>query len=123
MAIREGTARWDGTLEGGKGSMSTETGALKDVPYSFSSRFEEGIGTNPEELIGAAHAGCFSMAFSLGLEEAGYEPKSIETEDRVHLEKGEDGFSITKITINTVVEVPGIDGDTFQKIAEATKQG
>jgi len=123
MAIRTGSARWEGTLQQGKGTVSTETKVLKKEKYSFSSRFEEGKGTNPEELIAAAHAGCYSMAFSLGLEEAGFEPKSVETEDKVHLEQVGDGFAITKIEINTVVEAPGLDEETFQQIAEDTKNG
>lgn len=123
MPVRKGSAQWEGTLKKGKGTLTTETGVLKKEKYSFSSRFESGAGTNPEELIGAAHAGCYSMAFSLGLENAGFEPKSIETEDLVHIENVGDGFKITKIEINTVVDAPGIDQDTFQKIAEDTKKG
>ena len=123
MPKRVGTAKWEGNLENGKGTVSTETGTLSKAQYNFSSRFEEGTGTNPEELVGAAHAGCYSMAFSLGLTEEGYEPKSIETEDTVHIEQVGDGFAITKIEINTVREVPGIDEVTFQKVAEATKDG
>jgi len=123
MPVRQGSARWEGTLKQGKGTVSTETGVVQKAQYSFTSRFESGKGTNPEELIAAAHAGCYSMAFSVGLEEAGFEPKSIETEDRVHIENVGDGFKITKIEINTVVEAPGIDQDTFQQIAEDTKKG
>ncbi len=123
MAVRTGSAKWEGTLQQGKGTVSTETKVLNKAKYSFSSRFEEGKGTNPEELIGAAHAGCYSMAFSLGLEEAGFEPKSVETEDTVHLEQVGDGFAITKIEINTVVETPNLDEETFQRIAEDTKNG
>ncbi len=123
MPIRTGSARWDGTLKGGKGVVSTETKVLENASYSFTSRFEEGKGTNPEELIAAAHAGCFSMAFSLGLENAGFEPKSIETEDRVHIEQVDGGFKITKIEIHTTVEAPDVDEETFQQIAEDTKKG
>ncbi len=123
MPKRVGSARWEGDLENGKGTVSTETGTLNKDQFNFSSRFEEGSGTNPEELVGAAHAGCYSMAFSLGLSDEGYEPKSIETEDTVHIEQVGDGFAITKIEINTVAEVPGIDEAKFQEIAEATKDG
>ena len=123
MPKRVGSARWEGNLEKGKGTVSTETGTLSKAQYNFSSRFEEGTGTNPEELVGAAHAGCYSMAFSLGLTEEGYEPTSIATEDTVHIEQVGDGFAITKIEINTVADVPGIDEATFQKVAEATKDG
>ena len=92
-------------------------------PYSFQSRFEEGDGTNPEELIAAAHAGCFSMALSGGLANAGYEPESIETTANVHLDKVGDGWGITNIKLETKGRVPGIDADEFQRQAEAAKEG
>jgi len=92
-------------------------------PYSFQSRFEEGDGTNPEELIAAAHAGCFSMALSGELGRQGHEVKSVETEARVHLEKVEEGFAIKRIELRTRASVPGIDADDFQKHAEAAKEG
>jgi osmotically inducible protein OsmC len=91
--------------------------------YSFASRFEEGTGTNPEELIGAAHAGCFSMALSAGLGKAGITPKRIQTEARVHLEKVGDGFKISRIELTTVGDVPGIDEKKFREHAEAAKKG
>jgi osmotically inducible protein OsmC len=91
--------------------------------YSFSSRFEEGTGTNPEELIGAAHAGCFSMALALMLTEAGHEPDRVQTESRVHLDKVGDGFKITAIELITEAKVPGIDEGTFMEKAEAAKKG
>lgn len=90
-------------------------------PYSFSSRFEEGTGTNPEELLAAAHAGCFSMAFSKALSDAGSIPNSVHTTARVHLEKSDAGFSVTRIELNTEADVPGIDEDTFQSTAKAAK--
>lgn len=91
--------------------------------YSFSSRFEEGQGTNPEELIAAAHAGCFSMALSGDLGRAGYDPKQVQTTAKVHLTKGDGGFRITRIHLETEAEVPGIDEDTFQEVAEGAKKG
>lgn len=90
-------------------------------PYSFQSRFEDGAGTNPEELIGAAHAGCFSMAFSAALSGEGHEPKRIDTNARVHLDKVGEGFAITRIELETEAEVPGIDRDAFQKLADGAK--
>jgi lipoyl-dependent peroxiredoxin len=90
-------------------------------PYSFRSRFEDGAGTNPEELIGAAHAGCFSMALSAALSGEGHEPKRIDTNARVHLDKVGEGFAITRIELETEAEVPGIDGDAFQKFADGAK--
>lgn len=122
MPARTANARWDGTLQEGKGSMRLGGGAFEGQ-YSFSSRFEEGTGTNPEELIGAAHAGCFSMALSAGLGRAGFTPTSVETTARVHLEKGESGFRISRIELDTTAEVPGIDEATFQEQAEAAKAG
>lgn len=122
MAVRTAQAVWNGTLQEGKGAMKLGSGAFEGQ-YSFSSRFEEGSGTNPEELIGAAHAGCFSMAFSGGLGRAGFPPTRIETSARVHLVKGEAGFRITSIELQTVAEVPGIDETTFQELAEAAKKG
>src|SRR3954463_3454696 len=108
MPERTATARWEGGLQGGKGTMRLGSGAF-DGQYSFSSRFEEGTGTNPEELIGAAHAGCFSMAFSAQLTNAGFPPTSVQTQARVHLDKGDAGFSITTIDLVTEAVVPGID--------------
>ena len=122
MAVRSANAVWEGDLKGGKGKVKLGSGAFEGA-YSFSSRFEEGRGTNPEELIGAAHAGCFSMALSAGLGRAGFTPTRIQTEARVHLEKAEDGFKISRIQLLTEAEVPGIDARKFQEEAEAAKKG
>ncbi len=123
MAIRSATAEWKGSLVDGTGTLSTQSGAVRNAAYSFPSRFEEGEGTNPEELIAAAHAGCFSMALSHGLAQAGHPPTRVRTEARVHLEKGEGGFSITRIELVTDAEVPGIDDAAFQAQAEGAKKG
>lgn len=123
MAIRTATAVWQGTLTEGTGTLSSESGAIREAAYSFPSRFQEGTGTNPEELIAAAHAGCFSMALSHGLSQAGHPPTRIQTEARVHLEKGEEGFSITRIQLVTEAQVPGVDEDTFQEHAQGAKKG
>ncbi len=120
--LRKASAVWKGSIKEGKGSVKTETGLL-DAPYSFTSRFESGKGTNPEELIGAAHAGCFSMALSLMLGEAGFEPQEISTTAEVKIEKDGDGFTITGIKLLTEAVVPGIDRDTFVKHAEEAKAG
>jgi lipoyl-dependent peroxiredoxin len=122
MPKRTASARWKGSLEEGKGTMRMASGAYEG-PYSFQSRFEEGDGTNPEELIAAAHAGCFSMALSLFLGTAGYEPESVETDATVHIEKVGEGFGITRIELRTRANVPGIDEDEFQQQAEAAKEG
>lgn len=121
--IKKGSAAWKGNLKEGTGTISTETGVLKAAPYGFKARFEDGPGTNPEELIGAAHAACFSMALSAGLGKAGFTPDSIETEASVRLEKIGDGFAITHSDLVCVAKVPGIDDRTFQEIAEQTKAG
>lgn len=121
MPIRTGRAEWKGSLKGGMGSVQTETGVL-DARYSFSSRFESGTGTNPEELIGAAHAGCFSMAFAGELGRAGFEADWIRTVDRVHIDKTDAGFTITLIETDTEAQVPGIDDDTFQRLAGVAKK-
>jgi lipoyl-dependent peroxiredoxin len=122
MAKRQASARWDGSLTDGNGTMRMATGAFEG-PYSFQSRFQEGDGTNPEELIAAAHAGCFSMALSGELGRAGNEPESVETDATVHLEEVEGGFAITRIELSTRARVPGISDDEFQEIANAAKQG
>jgi lipoyl-dependent peroxiredoxin len=121
--IKKGSANWKGTLTEGAGSISTETGVLRNAPYGFKSRFEDGPGTNPEELIAAAHAACFSMALSLGLGKAGFTAESIQTEAAVRLEKVGDGFAITHSDLVCVAKVPNIDDRTFQEIAELTKAG
>jgi lipoyl-dependent peroxiredoxin len=120
MAIRTASARWLGTLTEGNGVMRTGKGGYEGN-YSFHSRFEEGEGTNPEELIGAAHAGCYSMAFSKTLADAGHPPTAIETTANVHLEKVDGKQTVTRIELATVGEVPGIDEAEFVKLAEVTK--
>jgi osmotically inducible protein OsmC len=123
MPVRSSTAEWKGTIKEGSGHMVVGKGAY-DGPYSFASRFESGNGTNPEELIAAAHAGCFSMALSGGLTRAGTPPTSISTTAKVHIDALEGGgFGITKIDLETVGVVPGIDKDAFLKAAEAAKVG
>jgi osmotically inducible protein OsmC len=122
MARRQATARWEGSLKEGTGSMAFGSGAFEGA-YSFQSRFEEGTGTNPEELIGAAHAGCFSMALSGELGRAGHEPESIETEASVHLTPADGGgFEISRIDLRTRGRVPGIDAEEFRRHAETAKQ-
>lgn len=121
MPVRSADARWEGSLQSGKGSMRFAGGAYEGQ-YSFSSRFEEGAGTNPEELIAAAHAGCFSMAFANGLTKAGHEPVSVQTTAKVHLEKGEAGFGIPRIDLVTEAEVPDISEAEFQELADTAKR-
>lgn len=120
MPVRNANAIWEGSLREGRGTMKLGSGAYEGG-YSFGTRFEEAPGTNPEELIGAAHAGCFSMALSAGLTKAGFEPSRIETKAEVHLEKGDEGFSITRIHLTTVADVPGIDEPAFREQAEGAK--
>src|SRR5215218_4385136 len=117
MAVRTARAEWDGALRDGSGTMALGGGAFEGQ-YSFSSRFEEGTGTNPEELIGAAHAGCFSMALAGIVAEAGHEPRRIETDARVHLEQTAQGPAITRVELSTEGEVSGIDADEFNRHAE-----
>jgi len=120
---KSASATWSGGLKDGQGTISTQTGVLREAPFGFKSRFEDGPGTNPEELIGAALAGCFSMALSLGLGNAGLTPERIETRAEVSLDKQGDGFAITTIALNCRARVPGADADTFGRIAQETKQG
>jgi osmotically inducible protein OsmC len=120
MATRTGSAVWEGTLKEGKGNMKLGSGAF-DGPYSFSSRFEEGKGTNPEELIGAAEAGCFSMALAFNLEKAGHPAKRVSTTATVKLEPSDARFKITSIDLRTEGDVPGIDEAKFKEQAELTK--
>jgi osmotically inducible protein OsmC len=122
MPIRTAKAQWNGTLQEGRGQMSFGSGAYEGA-YSFASRFEEGPGTNPEELIAAAHAGCFSMALSAGLGRGGFKPERVTTTAKVHLVKQETGFAITTIELETEAKVPGIDHAKFQEIADAAKKG
>jgi lipoyl-dependent peroxiredoxin len=122
MPTRKAEAEWQGNLAEGSGQLKVGSGAF-DVPYSFKSRFEEGqSATNPEELIGAAHAGCFTMALTAQLSRARITPKLIHTEARVKLEKIDEGFSITAIELETEADIPGIDDPTFQKYALDAKQ-
>ena len=121
MAIRKARAVWESNLKEGRGTMALGQDGL-ELPYSFESRFADGSGTNPEELIGGAHAGCYSMALALGLGEAGHPPVRIETSARVHLEKAGDGFVIPKIELETEADVPGLEDDQFQEIAQTAKQ-
>jgi len=120
--IRHADAEWKGSLKEGSGQVKTETGALSSA-YSFRSRFEGGGETNPEELIAAAHAACFSMALSAALSAAGHVPTSVRTTAAVHLDKVEGGFAITKIEIDTTGNVPGLDAATFEKFAGEAKKG
>ena len=117
------SAVWQGGLKDGKGTLSTESGALKDNPYGFNTRFEGAPGTNPEELIGAAHAGCFSMALSMMLGEAGLTAERIETRAEVTLDKQSDGFAITAVPLVLRARVPGADTQTFEQIANKAKAG
>jgi osmotically inducible protein OsmC len=118
-----GTAQWRGGLKDGKGAISTKSGALKDYPYGFASRFEGKPGTNPEELIGAAHAGCFTMALSLILGEAGLTADEMNTQADVTLEKQGDGFAITKVHLTLKAKIPGTDNAKFQELAAKAKAG
>lgn len=119
---RRADARWNGDLKGGNGSVKLGSGAYEG-PYSFGSRFETANGTNPEELLGAAHAACYSMALAAGLGRAGHAPKSIATTATVHLTKGDAGFSISGIDLVTRGDVPGLSQADFQKFAEDTRTG
>lgn len=122
MPTRSAEAIWNGNLQDGDGTMRVESGAFEGS-YSFASRFENGTGTNPDELIGAAHAGCFSMALANLLAEAGHEPRSVHTTAEVHLEVTDDGPAITRIDLRTEADVPGLDTSTFQQHAEEAKNG
>ena len=123
MPVRTANAEWQGNLKEGKGTISTETGTLKDVAYNFVSRFEQGDQTNPEELLGAAHAACFSMALANSLSGEGFKVNSIKTEDKVNIARVETGFKITKIEISTIGDVDNIEENKFQEFAEKTKTG
>ena len=121
--VRKASAVWNGSLKEGKGTISTDSGVLSKTQYSFSTRFEDGKGTNPEELIAAAHAGCFTMALSAQLGNAGLTAESLETTAAVTLEKLDAGFTITKIHLDVTAKIPGADEAAFQKAAEAAKAG
>jgi osmotically inducible protein OsmC len=120
---RSASAVWKGGLKDGRGTISTQSGVLQDTQYSFSTRFEEGKGTNPEELIAAAHAGCFSMALSAQLDTAGKKAESIQTEAEVTLEKTEAGFTVTAVHLKVRAKVPGAAPPDFKTAAEAAKNG
>ena len=122
MPVRNAEAEWKGDLLQGSGHMKLGTGAY-DGPFSFKSRMEEGPGTNPEELIGAAHAGCFSMAFSAGAAKAGFTPTRVHTKAKVHFDKVEAGFAITSIELEMEAQIPNIDNAKFQELAEGAKKG
>lgn len=120
--VREATAVWQGTLQEGKGTTSTGSGALREAAYSFPSRFETGRGTNPEELMASAHASCFSMALSMVLGQQGHDPEEIRTRAQLTLVKTGDGFRISKVHLDTRGRVPNISDDDFQAAAEAAKE-
>ena len=120
---RKGSAVWTGGLRDGKGTVSTASGVLNNTQYSFATRFENGAGTNPEELIGAAHAGCFSMAFSGQLEKAGLKADRIATEAAVSLEKNDTGFAITAVHLTMTAKVPGATEEQFRTAADNAKAG
>lgn len=120
---KKGSAVWKGGLKDGKGTVSTESGVLKEAQYGFNTRFENGPGTNPEELLGAAHAGCFSMALSAQLGEAGMKAESINTTATVSLEKVEGGFAITAVHLDLTAKIPGADKAAFEKAANNAKAG
>ncbi|MGP0173748.1 OsmC family protein [Pseudomonas sp. NCHU5208] len=117
------SAHWQGGIKDGKGTISTQSGALKDNPYGFNTRFENEPGTNPEELIGAAHAGCFSMALSKELGDAGMTAESIDTKAEVTLDKVEGGFEISAVHLSLRAKIPGADRTAFEKAVETAKTG
>ena len=121
MPTRNAEAVWNGGIMDGTGTMRLGSGAFEGA-YSFKTRMEDGVGTNPEELIGAAHAGCFSMALSAALGQAGFTAKSIETKAAVRFDKVEGGFAITKIDLTTTAEIPEIDDAKFQEVAKSAKE-
>ena len=121
MATRKANAVWEGGIQSGQGKVSLGSGAFEGN-YSFKSRFEDGSGTNPEELIGAAHAGCYSMALSVALEQAGYTPERVSTEAHVNLKKEGEGFTIDKIKLVTEAKVPNLGEDDFQQHAKTAKE-
>lgn len=123
MPVRKAHAEWKGNLKEGNGTISSESGVLKNIAYNFVSRFEQGNETNPEELLGAAHSACFSMALAGSLAKAGFTVNSVKTDAKVYIEKLEAGFTITKIELDTVGDVANIDEKTFLEHAEKTKTG
>lgn len=120
---KKGSARWEGSLKKGKGTVSSESGALDQQPYGFNTRFEDKPGTNPEELIAAAHASCYSMALSMILGEDNLEAERIETQATVTLDKDDGGFTITAVHLDTVVRIPGADRSVFEAAANKAKEG
>jgi osmotically inducible protein OsmC len=120
---RSGSAEWQGSLREGKGTVSTDSGVLKNTQYSFATRFENGAGTNPEELIAAAHAGCFSMALSAELGKAGLTPESVRTTATVTLDKTDAGFTITAVHLDVTARIPGQVAEAFNAAAQAAKAG
>ncbi|MAQ39237.1 MULTISPECIES: OsmC family protein [Thioclava] len=122
MIRKHASAHWEGTIKGGKGTISTESGALKSQPYGFNTRFEDEPGSNPEELIGAAHASCFSMALSLQLEQAGVSDVVIDTKAEISLDKEGDGFAVKKSALTSTVKGTG-DEEAIRKAAEGAKEG
>ncbi len=120
---RTASAEWNGSLKEGKGTITTGSTLLSNAQYSFGTRFEQGVGTNPEELIAAAHAGCFSMALSAQLGNAGFTPESVKTNATVTLEKTDSGFAITAVHLDVNAKVPGADQAAFEKAANAAKEG
>ena len=121
--VRKASAVWKGSLKEGKGTISSDSGVLSNTPYSFSTRFENAKGTNPEELIAAAHAGCFTMALSAQLGNAGITPESLETTASLTLDKLDAGWTVTKIHLDVSARVPGVDQAAFDKAAESAKAG
>jgi osmotically inducible protein OsmC len=121
--VKKASAHWEGDLKSGIGSISTETGVLREAPYGFKARFEGGKGTNPEELIGAAHAGCFSMALSMILGDAGLKADSIDTEADVTLDQVEGGFAITAVHLTLKAKVPGATQEQFTELTNKAKEG
>ncbi|WP_010141234.1 OsmC family peroxiredoxin [Oceanicola sp. S124] len=122
MIRKTASARWTGTIKDGSGHISTQSGALSDQPYGFNTRFEDAPGTNPEELIGAAHAGCFTMALSKVLEEAGMVAERLETKATVKMEKDDAGFTITAVELDLKATIPGADREAFFEAAKTAKE-
>jgi osmotically inducible protein OsmC len=120
--IRKGSAVWQGTGKDGKGQLTTDSGVLSSTPYSFKTRFENEKGTNPEELIAAAHAGCFTMALAFQLQGAGFTPTELRTESAVSLEKEDSGFRIAKSALTLTANVPGIERAKFEELARAAEK-
>ena len=121
MPVRKANAEWKGNLKDGTGAITTESGVLKNIAYNFVSRFESGNETNPEELLGAAQSACFSMALANNLAKAGFTVNSVKSDAKVHIEKLDAGFTVTKIELDTVGDIAGIDEKTFLEHAEQTK--